>query len=301
MVLSNEEREQLETLGKLRWDEAKIAAFFGWDKKMLHHELEDSESEISRLLLKGELQADFEIEAKMYDSATHGDLASAKHFAEIVRDRGFKMAKLDLFGGSESEETFKNIQRYVEDGCPGELSTKEQVYIDILHMVYSMNLKFGDRKTIKLLTRPPYNASYDRAKDLMCEAIELLAGGRRNSKEALRHHIAESYDALYHLTLEVAKTPQDMALASGILDKKAKVLQLDKPDDDILPPEQYRRSYRLSNLTPEILGLPEANRDELARQIDALDVPDSERERLRMEAGIVDMDVAKILYAQKEG
>ena len=295
IILSDQNREDLMRLGGLRWSEEKIAAFFGWKLKELRYELSDPESEVSRLLLQGELQADFKLEARLLSDAQGGNLAAAKQFGEIVRDRSFKLAKLDLFGGSDDKELFETIQKYIDSGCSRDLSTKEQLYIDTLQMTYSMTIKFGERKTLKLLTRPPYNLSYDRAKDMICEAIELFNGGRRSSKDAMRHHLADSYDALYHTVLESARTPQDLALAATILDRRVKLLQLDKPDEPEIQTEQYAKIYRVLSLSPEILGLPAANRDELAAQIDALEIPDTVKTRLRMEAGVVDTDLVKML------
>lgn len=295
IVLTDADKEKLIQLGSLRWPEEKIAAFFGWDLRALKAELADSESEISRLLLQGELQADFKLEARLLSDAQNGSLAAAKQFGDLVRDRSFKLAKLDLFGGSDDKELFEKIQKYVDDGCPGDLSTKEQLYIDALQMIYSMTIKFGERKTLKLLTREPYSLKYDRAKDMICEAMELFNGGRRVSKDAMRHHLAETYDALYHTMLETARTNQDLVLAASILDRKAKILQLDKPDEPEIPIAQYQKVYRVLSLSPEALGLPAANRDELAAQIDALEIPDTEKKRLRMEAGVIDTDIVKMM------
>lgn len=295
IILSDKEKEDLLRLGGLRWEENKIAAYFGWDKKALHHALENPESEISRLLLRGELESDFKIEAKLMTDAQSGNLAAARQFSELLRDRSFKLSKLDIFGGAEDRSLYDVVQRYIDKGCPGDLSTREQLYIDMLQMVYSMSVKLGDRATVRLLSRAPYNLSYDRARDLIAEAVELFNGGRRCSKEAMRYHTAETYDNLYHMIMKVAKTPQDIALAAQMLEKKVKLLQLNEPDVPVLPPEQYLKTYRVLSLTPETLGLPAANRDELASQIDALDIPDGEKRRVRMEAGVVDMDIVEML------
>lgn len=295
IALTDKEREELLQLGSLRWPEEKIAAFFGWDRKALRRETENPESEISKLLMRGEMEADFQIEFKLMTDAKGGNLAAARQFSELMRDRTFRMSKLDLFGGAENKSLYETIQRYFDKGCPGDLSSKEQLYLDMLQIIYSFNSKLGDRRTLRLLTQPPYKIEYQRARDLMAEAVELFNGGRRSTKEAMRYHAAETYDNLYHLILDVAKTPQDIALAASMLDKKVKLLQLNEPDPDILPPEQYLKTYRVLSLTTETLGLPPVNRDELAAQIDALEIPGSEKKRLRMEAGIEDMDIIKML------
>lgn len=85
--------------------------------------------------------------------------------------------------------------------------------------------------------------------------------------------------------------------------QQAKVLQLDQEEPQVLPPEQYQKQYRLLSLSPETIGLPPANRDALAAQIDSLVVPDKIKKRLRMEAGIIDADILEIIddVLQEEG
>lgn len=295
IALTDKDREELVQLGALRWSEEKIAAVFGWDRKALKAETDNPESEISRLLLRGEMEADFKLESRMMNDAQSGNLAAAKQFNELMRDRSFRMSKLDLFGGAEKGDLFDVIQKYLDEGCIGELSSREQMYLEMLQIIYSFNNKMGDRRTLRLLTRPPYKMEYSRARDMMAEAVELFNGGRRATKEAMRYHAAETYDNLYHLILDTAKTPQEIALASSMLDKKVKLLRLNEPDPTVLPPEQYMKTFRVLSLTTECLGLPSVNRDEVAAQIDALEIPEADKKRIRMEAGVVDMDIVKML------
>lgn len=293
--LSDKDKEDLVQLGGLRWSEEKIAAFFGWDRKALKLELETPGSEISQLLLKGELEADFKLEARLMSDAQAGNLTAAKQFKDLMRDRSFRMSKLDLFGGAENGELFDTIQKYLDKGCLGNLSAREQMYLEMLQIIYSFNTKLGDRRTLRLLTQAPYKMEYNRARDMMAEAVELFAGGRRATKEAMRYHAAETYDNLYHMILDTAKTPQEIALAGAMFDKKVKLLRLNEPDPNILPPEQYLKTFRVLSLTTECLGLPSVNRDEVAAQIDALEIPDGDKKRLRMEAGVEDMDILKMM------
>lgn len=293
--LSDQDREDLVKLGSLRWGEDRIAAFFGWPRPLLTAAMNDTESEVSRLLLKGELKARFDIESRLMSDAVGGNMAAAKQFSELMHDREFKISKLDLFGGSEDTALFDKIQEYISSGCPGDLDTRQQLYVDSLQLIYGMATKFGERKTVKFLTKEPYCLKYDKARDLVAESIEMFNAGRHTSKMSLRYHTAEAYDTLYHAILDNARTSQDYALAASILDKKVKLLALNEPDPAILPPEQYAKTYRVLSLTTESLGLPPAKRAELAAQIDALDVPDREKRRLNMEAGVIDTDIVEIL------
>lgn len=293
--LSMEDCDTLRKLGALNWSEQEICAYFNFDPIWFHDQW-ITDSVVSRLVRQGGLQERAKVELAIFKGAQKGDIDSVTKFQQIVRDKSFSMSKLDLFGGTADVEAFARVQQYIESGSRGKLSENEAIYIDLLTMVYSFDGRYGKRKTIKFLTSSPFDFSYERAANIYAEAVELFYCNRNISREALREKTADQYDALYHLALDAAKTTRDYELASNILAQKAKVLNLDKEDPVILPETQYQKQYRLLSLTPEAIGLPAANRDELAGQIDRLvDVPALEKERLRMEASIEDMDIVKIL------
>ncbi len=297
---SDTELTELQKLGELRWSTDKIATFFGWDAAALEAEMRDPSSPVRTAILKGELQATFAIESKLLADAQSGNQTSVKTFSDLVRDRSFQLTKLDLFGGADDPALFERVQQFLETGSSNKFSSEEQLYLEALQLTYSFQVRFGDRKTMRLLTKT-FGLSYEVAKNMLTESIELFNAGRQNTRKAMRYHIAESYDTIYHAILETAKTPQDLAIAAGILDKKAKLLQLDQPEDDAVKPELYPRKFIVSSLTPEVIGLPAVNRDELANQIKELGLQEAEMERLEREAGVKDFDIIKALdHAESE-
>lgn len=293
--LTEEIRENLLNLGALGWPESDIAAFFGWDEALLRAECANPDSEIAKLLARGRLQKRAEIEVRLMRDAVGGNLTAAKQFAEIMRDRSFQLSKLDIFGGPADEGAFERLQEYIASGSPGTLSENEQRYIDLLVLIYSMDGQHGKRKTIRFLTRPPFGFTYNRASDLYAEAVEMFFANRKVSKDALRAKMADQFDTLYALTMASAKTPKDYEIAANILAQKGKIQRLDQDDPIVLPADQYQKRFRLLSLTPEVIGLTPANRDVLAAQIDSTLEPDSVKRRLRMEAGIEDVDIIEIL------
>lgn len=296
ITLTPEQKEELTKLGELQWEEDDIAAFFGWNKKILHRELQDPSSEVSTCYLRGQLQAKFMLEERLLSDAKGGNLTAAKQFSDLMRDRSFKMSKLDLFGGADSEEVVRKIVDYYTTGKTSDLSGKEQLFLETLQMIYSFDIQFGRRKTIQMLTQSPFNQSYDKAADLHAQAIEMFNGGRRNTKEALKHHAANAYDTLYHAILDSATGPKDYALAASVQDKIVKLLELDKPEPVLPPDDQYQKTIRLYTMDAEAIGLPSANRDELAAQIDSLEnLTEAEKKFLRQDAGIIDMDIIERL------
>lgn len=287
--------EKVSWLAACGWTEEAIAKSLGMSHRAFMSRVEDPADELFDSVVRGRLQKRAEVEINIARFAAAGDTDSIKQFSEIVRDRSFSISKLDLFGGAEKEGAFQRIQDYIASGSKGTLSEKEQVYVDILTLIYSLDGQYGKRRTIKFLTAAPFNFSYDHASDMYSEATEMFYCNRKISKEALRNKIADQFDALYIAARDAAQTSRDYEVAANILANKARALQLDKDDPVKLPAEMYVKPFRVLSLTPESIGLPAVNRQELGRQIEGLVAPEMVKKRLKMEAGVTDMNVEEIL------
>lgn len=280
--------DRVANLAALGWPDSEIFISEGIDEKAVPEDVRDA-------IEHGRLKKRADIEIAVAKAAATGTPEAVKQFNEVVRDKSFSLSKLDLFGGPEDQGAFERIQNYISSGSKGDLSQKEQVYIDLLTMVYSLDGQWGKRRTIKFLTSKPFSFSYEQASNMYAEAVEMFFANRKVSKEAMRAKMADQYDTLYSLAMQNARTTKDFEIAAGILSSKAKVLQLDKDDPEQLPAENYRKQFRVLSLSPEVIGLPRANRDELARQIDGIVAPDAVKKRLRVDAGIDDLDIVKLM------
>ncbi len=307
--LSEETIDNLGYLAALGWTDAEMAGYLGLSEDTFSQVMAGivpitmdvgQASRIAEAVNQGRLEKRAEIEIAVAKCAAKGDHDSVTKFQDLVRDKSFSVSKLDLFGGAVKEGAFERIQEYIASGSPGTLSKKEQVYIDLLNLIYSLDGQYGKRRTIKFLTTPPFNIPYQRATDIYSEAVELFYTNRKISKEAMREKIADQFDSLYIAARNAAKETKDYERAANILVNKARALQLDKDDPVKLPAEIYQPMYRLLSATPESIGLPAANRDELERQIDGVLAPDSVKRRLKIDAGIRDLDIVKYLEDAKE-
>lgn len=297
--MNNEEKDdsldRIAYLAALGWPDNEIFISEGIDEKSVPEEVREA-------IEHGRLKKRADIEIAVARAATSGTPEAVKQFNEVVRDKSFSLSKLDLFGGPEDEGAFERIQDYIAGGSKGNLSQKEQVYIDLLTMIYSLDGQWGKRRTIKFLTSKPFSFSYEQASNMYAESIEMFFANRKVSKEAMRAKMADQYDTLYALAMQNARTTKDFEIAAGILSSKAKVLRLDQDDPQQLPAENYSKQFRVLSLSPEVIGLPRANRDELARQIDGIVAPEAVKKRLRVDAGIDDLDIVKFMdnVAQEE-
>lgn len=297
--MNNEEKDdsldRIAYLAALGWPDNEIFISEGIDEKSVPEEVREA-------IEHGRLKKRADIEIAVARTAASGTPEAVKQFNEVVRDKSFSISKLDLFGGPEDQGAFERIQDYIAGGSRGNLSQKEQVYIDLLTMIYSLDGQWGKRRTIKFLTSKPFSFSYEQASNMYAEAIEMFFANRKVSKEAMRAKMADQYDTLYTLAMQNARTTKDFEIAAGILSSKAKVLRLDQDDPQQLPAENYSKQFRVLSLSPEVIGLPRANRDELARQIDGIVAPEAVKKRLRVDAGIDDLDIVKLMdnVAQEE-
>lgn len=297
--MNNEEKDdsldRIAYLAALGWPDNEIFISEGIDEKSVPEEVREA-------IEHGRLKKRADIEIAVARAAANGTPEAVKQFNEVVRDKSFSLSKLDLFGGPEDEGAFERIQDYIAGGSKGNLSQKEQVYIDLLTMIYSLDGQWGKRRTIKFLTSKPFSFSYEQASNMYAESIEMFFANRKVSKEAMRAKMADQYDTLYALAMQNARTTKDFEIAAGILSSKAKVLRLDQDDPQQLPAENYSKQFRVLSLSPEVIGLPRANRDELARQIDGIVAPEAVKKRLRVDAGIDDLDIVKLMdnVAQEE-
>ncbi len=302
--LTPELLDDLSSLAALGWTDAELAGFLDITERQLAAILADPTStddpNIRDAIKRGQLEKRAKIELAVVRGAMGGDSGSIDQFRDIVRDKSFSISKLDLFGGAEKEGAFERIQEYIASGSKGDLSDKERVYIDLLTLVYSLDGQYGKRRTVRFLTSEPFGLPYQRAADIYSEAMELFYCNRKVSKDALRNKMADQFDTLYVAARDAAKTSKDYAVAADILVNKARALQLDRDDPAKLPAEVYQPMFRLLSATPESIGLPAANRDELERQIETVVAPEAVKRRLRIDAGITDLDIVKYLEDAKE-
>lgn len=296
-VIKSKEEQQIDDimyLAAIGWADEELRKYLGISA-VEYDLLLKSDSPVAKAIETGKYRKRAAIEVKIAQGAEAGDIDYIKQFQEVVRTKAFSISKLDLFGGAEKSGAFERIQEYIASGAKGDLGEQERLYIDLLTMVYSLDGQYGKRRTIKFLTSSPFDFSYSRASEVYSDAIEMFFSNRNISKDALRNKIADQFDSLYIAARNAAQSTKDYEIASNILANKARALQLDKEDAKVLPSDVYLRQYRVLSLNPESIGLKPANRDELARQIDNLTVSQSTKDRLKMEAGVKDVDIIKII------
>ena len=194
---------------------------------------------------------------------------------------------------------FDTLQDYLASGCTMELTDEEMDYYNALYALVGIHRKYGKDNAIAFLMHPPFNVERSRARRMYAEALNLFYLNDTVENDAYRNIIFDNLQKAALAVLQNATSAKDMEVYGNLQTQAWKVKLLDKPDPEKvkLPEEKPVKVY---DLDPAAVGLPSANRNELGRQIDAIDLPEREKVRLKRDANIEDIDFEEMLDDTKE-
>ena len=194
---------------------------------------------------------------------------------------------------------YDTLQDYLASGCTLELTDEEMDYYNALYALVGIHRKYGKDNAIAFLMHPPFNVERSRARRMYAEALNLFYLNDTVENDAYRNIIFDNLQKAALAVLQNATSAKDMEVYGNLQTQAWKVKLLDKPDPEKvkLPEEKPVKVY---DLDPAAVGLPSANRNELGRQIDAIDLPEREKVRLKRDANIEDIDFEEMLDDTKE-
>ncbi|KAA6342255.1 hypothetical protein EZS27_009985 [termite gut metagenome] len=190
---------------------------------------------------------------------------------------------------------FDILQDYLADGCKEELSPPELEYYNALYALIGIGRKYGKDKAIAFLTHKPFCTDRRRAREMYDEAVNLFFANDNIENNAHRNML---YDNLTKMALVVAQnihSSKDAEVYGNLTMQAWKIKQLDRVDPPKLE-EVKEKPIKIYSLDTAAVGLPSINRQELAAQIDAIEnIPLKERERIKQDAQVVDIDFVDML------
>lgn len=195
---------------------------------------------------------------------------------------------------------YHTLQDYLASGCQMELTDEELDYYNALYALVGIHRKYGKENAISFLMHEPFNVERGRARQMYAEALNLFYLNDTVERDAYRTLLFDNLQKAALAVLQNATSSKDMEVYGNLLVQAAKIKQLDKPDPVRLE-QPKEKPVKVYDLDPAAVGLPSANRLELARQIDGIDdLPEREKIRLRRDAGIEDIDFEEILDDTEE-
>lgn len=193
---------------------------------------------------------------------------------------------------------YAEISEYIETGSKSKLSEEEIEYLEVLSKMNSMRRRYGLNETISFFTKPPFNISLYRSKQMFEESINLFYSDEVIEKRAARNMKAEQFEQAAQLALEAAQSVKDLEIYRALLWDSYKARQLDQPDPIEIPKELYQRPIKIYTLRPDQAKLPDIDRNALAKEIDERPETETNKRKWKQEAMIDDIDFIEMLNDQ---
>lgn len=195
-----------------------------------------------------------------------------------------------------TESLFDRLQDYAEGGFKEELSKDEQDYYNTLLAQLGVYRKYGRSQALHFLMAEPFFCSRRVATRMFDEAVNLFYADDSVKRQAWRNLM---FEEMRNAALTILKTegitPDDLETYRRMMESAYKFKQLDQPDPENPKKETRLREIRVYDSSAKNYGLPNINRQEVASAIDALDISRSDKERLKMDAGIKPVNIDEVL------
>lgn len=291
--LDPEQNKELEKLAAMNYTAKEMAMYFDMPADQFKKAYESKDSVIYYHIKRGKLLYKAQEGMALLSDASAGSVTASQHLMKINNLLNYNKSRKNYI--YDDDNKYAKIAAYIENGCTKELSDDEELYIEILTMMNSMRRKYGKKKSIIFFTKDPFNFSRHRARSLFEKSIQFFYSDQKIEKKALRNLRAEMIIEAADVVLANAKTSKDYEVYSNMITQASKLQQLDQPDPPDIPKGLYDKPVKLYVLDPEKLGMQSADRNELARHIDSLEVPESVKRRARQDSNIIDINFEEII------
>lgn len=284
--LTDEEWIKLEVLAALDYSNKRIAEYFNIHVDVFEREAMLPHTRLAEHLRIGKEKQDIDERFALYNLAKSegkNTVSAQKQIFEVQRTRAFKISKLDIIGGFEDDGTLQRLMDYLQDGNFHNASVEEQIYIDALKFLKDMDAQYGQRATIKYAI-DVFKLKPQRAAEMHSEALNLFYSDNTVTKKALRNKYAAMIEAAALVVRDNALTPVDLKIHTEMIAQAAKLRELDKADPIKVSKELYLRPVRVLTLDAPKVNLPSINRNTLAAEIEALQLPEAIKADLRQDA-----------------
>jgi hypothetical protein len=187
------------------------------------------------------------------------------------------------------------LQEWVDNGKAKKMPAELAVYCEQLEVIRSLYSKYKSREfIIKTILAANPGLTREEAGTLYNDSLNFFYATNEVKKEAWRNIYAEKYENLSQICLDI----HDLEGSRRNLDSAMKARGLDKPDEKKIPEEFYDRRPVIYVTDPKMFGLEKVSRPQLAKMIDAMDITEKEKVKLRQDAGIIDLNILEDTYEE---
>ena len=291
--LTDDQLNELERLAALNYTSTEMAMYFDVSAEDFINDIKNPDSVIKYHIERGKLISKAKEKLSLLDSAEEGNITASQQLNKLRAIENFAKSRRNYI--YDDEKDFQRLYDYIEKGSSDNLEEDEEIYLDVLTLMVTMNRKYGRRKTVNWFMGPPFNLSRHRSNALFDRAVDYFYADENIDRKAIRNMRAEMIIDGAMVVLQNASSAKDFEIYANMIIAASKLQQLDMPDPIEIPRGLYDKPIKLYMLDPKAVGITNINRNELANQIDELPVPESVKRRVKQDAMIIDIEFEETL------
>lgn len=233
---------------------------------------------------KGRLQADWDIAKGTLKRAKDGNQTSIQQFSRYQQQKELEKVKQTVLSRSRRKVLSTAESLAIDPGNALSLIKADLEQVEFIRELFACyNSK---NQIISRIRKRWVKMGELEAERLYNEVLNFYYLTNDEVKvDAWRNILAERMDDLFNICFKT----NDFETARRCLADLAEIRGVNKDKPQQVPPEILDRRPIIYSIRIADLGLPPANRNELAAMIDALDISEKDKARVRREAMIQDV------------
>jgi len=297
MFLTEEDLEKIQTLTSVNVELPSIARALNLDEERFMAEYQTPGSlvreAVDKALAKMEIDEKIELSERVRSGNDKPALAMARKEATQARWQRYK----DKLLFDRKIMDLRELRQAVEEGKDGTIPEHLRKYYEILDFIRSLHTSFNSRSYIISMVRTKWpDITYSGARKLFYDSLNFFNADVNVSRSVWANVYADQLDTISNLAFERG----ELDIAGRYKLEAAKLRGVGKEESTEIPAELLDRKPVLYTLNFKDLGLPPADRRELARMIDNLEILPEEKDRLKMEAQVIPLDINEFMTRESE-
>lgn len=194
------------------------------------------------------------------------------------------------------------LNDYIEKGVtPDDMEPEMQQYLLQLQFIQQrFNRVESPSNVINSLVLAFPDMTITKAKSRFNDALRFFHLDPEESKDALRNWLFDVSMKVIQLSIRTVKNPKEAVKIVDAIKKAYEIKGLHLPDKTPIPKELLEERIEIFSLNPSDVGLPEANRQLIAQQIEQFPIQEEQKLRIKMDAGLMPKEIFKPNHEQTE-
>ena len=285
MQLTDDQFLDIEQLSGINYSPSMVAMYLDVDPTEFLKEFNDPESVIRYHYDRGKLMIQAEIDKANLKRARDGNLTSIQQWKKDSQLLKVENYKNKVVFDQEMRE-YEQLQAYVEKGEVAALPEKLVEFYDQIDFIRALYGKYNSKSYILNMVRMKWpDISHYQATTLFNETLNFFNLDNAVKVDAWKNIYADRLDNAALVCFEM----NDFETFRRLTLNAAELRGVGKEVPNNIPKELLDQKPVFYIMDPEKLGIPKANRKEIAVLVDSLPIDENEKSRIKRESQIEDV------------